>query len=77
MSNGVIAAFFTVCHLYSDSVWTAHTPDLNLERPHILGFYIVKRLGMSASNIGAKRAALRTTRVFDSSNDVHFTPPHF
>ena len=26
MSNGVIAAFFTVCRLYSDSVWTAHTP---------------------------------------------------
>ena len=55
----------------------AHAPTSTWSALTLLGFYIVKRLGMSASNIGAKRAALRTTRVFDSSNEVHFTPPHF
>ena len=33
MPNGVIAAFFTVCHLYSDSVWTAHTHRPQLGAP--------------------------------------------
>ena len=33
MPNGVIAAFFTVCHLYSDSVWTAHTLRPQLGAP--------------------------------------------
>ena len=55
----------------------AHAPTSTWSALTFWGFYIVKRLGMSASNIGAKRAALRTTRVFDSSNEVHFTPPHF
>ena len=55
----------------------AHAPTSTWSALTVLGFYIVKRLGMSALNIGVKRAALRTTRVFDSSNDVHFIPPHF
>ena len=38
MSNGVLVAYFTVCHLYSDSVWTAHTRTSTWERSHIFAF---------------------------------------
>ena len=38
MSNGVLVAYFTICHLYSDSVWTAHTRTSTWERSHIFAF---------------------------------------
>ena len=49
--------------------------DLNLGA--LSHFCIPKRLSMSASNIRAKRGALRTTRMFDGCNNVHFTTYHF
>ena len=75
MPNGVLVAYFTECHLYSDSVWTAHTRGPQLGSA-LAFFAFQSAFSMSASNIRAKRGALRTTRMFDGCNNVYFTTYH-